>query len=155
MQPSYIDIQDKAKELGFDYSFLIIAIETFLMYKKSEDKRKEEWDRVVWLQYFNSNVANFKRCKNELDKLDNKLRVVVEDSFQPLDLNRVDKNNRTTLIELTRGEEIMLYHAYALQSASHIYLEFKKKFNNMFIMDFVRLHFGDVIVVLDKDNYTN
>ena len=83
MQPSYIDIQDKAKELGFDYSFLLIAIETFLMYKKSEDKRKETWDKVVWLQYFNMNVANFKRSKNELDKLDNKLRVVVEDSFQP------------------------------------------------------------------------
>ena len=155
MQPSYIDIQDKAKELGFDYSFLIIAIQTFLMYKKSEDKRKETWDKVVWLQYFNMNVANFKRSKNELDKLDDKLRVVVEDSFQPLDLNRVDKNSRTTLIEFIRGEEIMLYHAYALQSASHIYFEFKKKFNNMFIMDFVRLHFGDVIVVLDKDNYTN
>ncbi|MGN6165359.1 MAG: hypothetical protein ACTHOF_12540 [Flavisolibacter sp.] len=155
MQKSFIDIEYKAKELNFDYHFLVIAIETFLMYKKGEDKRKEVWDKVVWLQYFNMNVANFKRYENNLDALSGALRDTVENSFQPLDLNAVDENNRATLVSFARGEELKLYHLFALQSATNIYFDFKKKYNNMLIMDFVYLHFGEVHGLFDKDNYTN
>lgn len=155
MQASYIDVQDKAKELGFDYHFLVIAIEIFLMYNKSEEKRKEIWDRVVWLQYFDMNVANFKRYENQLDQLSGELRVEVENSFQPLDMNFLEEKHRGVLIDFARGEEIKIYHLYALQSATKIYFDFKKKYNNMLIVDFVKQHFGDVKILVDKYNYTN
>lgn len=151
MQLKSIDIENKAKELGLDYHFLLIAIETTMMYNRSEDKRIELWDRVVWLQYFNMNVANFKKSKKELDVLDDRLKSIVEKSFEPCDLNLVDENSRAKLIEFARGEDVKLYHLYSLQAATEIYFDFKKRYNNMLIIDFVLQYFGYVVTLLRKD----
>jgi hypothetical protein len=150
MKIRHFDVEIEAMKLGLEYQFVKIAMETTMMYVESKDKRKEVWDRVVWLQYFNMNVDNFKKSKANPGMMGDRLREIVENSFEPLDLNRVDEKSRATLIQFTCGEEVKLYHLYALQSASEIYFDFKKKYNDMLIVDFIIQHFGIVIRLVDK-----
>lgn len=145
-----MDAQIEAMKLGLEYHFVATAIKITMLYIESEEKNKEFWDRAVLIEYFRLNVASFERYRTN-PNIGDRLRKDVEDAFAPLDLSEVDEDSRTVLADFTRGEEVKLYHAYALKAAAKVYVDFKKKFNNVMIVDFIIGHFGMITKLIEKN----